>query len=1089
MTEPQGLDRAQPPVDEADRRRASEDLAHCYAVEAGAGTGKTRLLTDRFISAVISGVPVDRIVAITFTEMAAAELKGRIRDALEERRRKRDDETRERLLVDALGSLDRASITTIHSFCATLLREHPVEAGIDPSFSVMDKVQASLLFNDVWQSWLAAQLEEAGSVLGTLRYLGVRFDAVKELARAFHEDRDLSPFAREGRLPPHPLKDLDRLEKALGRLVDLGDRCRESEDGGLEQIEELAAMLRHMEPAPPEQRLLQLLKRLPDLKSSRGNQGNWEPGACKEQKELCKEINELRERMLGDLGTHLLEALFSELAAFLEQMTRAKQARGVLEFQDLLLMARDMLRDNKGARLVLQHSFDQLLVDEFQDTDPVQAEAIFFLAEDGALAEDWRDVVLKPGKLFIVGDPKQSIYRFRRADIEIYQQACDVIAKSGRRAGLVQNWRSASTILEWVNDVCGRLIEPCPEGRFQPEYSPLFPRDGAPGHAGLVLLDPDDDYVAGNLDAARRAEARAIAGWIRKACDGKREILDPDTGKPRPLLPGDVAILFPKTTGIEGYEEALRDAGLEFQIEGGKRFHSRPEARDLAAVLGALAYPEDELAVAAALRTSFFGLSNQDLLELRGKGGRFDFRSEQPGSSRALGEACDLLAELYRERHRLPLPRLLELFLERTKARELLLFLPRGEQAVMNLDKLVKMARYLGASTGMGVRELARWLRDMQDGKAEEPEVVPQEGGGAVRIITIHASKGLEFPVVILANLASGDSFREERIPDRSGGHLYVKLGGAAVAFTSCGWDEALALERRKQEAERFRLFYVAVTRARDHLVIPRFAASRAGGYLKDLARLEDSFADERIVTSVNAAELPRPTETLLARPQVQLPPGPMPDAGDLGEERAAWLAELAAVKAAAAPRLSQVTPSAEEGEFERPSAAAPALGPRLGSALHDLLETVDLAAPPAAIENLAAGYAAAHNLPGKEGKLAELARNCLESDVLARARAASRVWREVPFSLQRDDELLEGFIDLLFEENGGLVLVDYKSDALAAREVPGRVEVYRRQAELYAEAAAVATGMPVREAVLLFAAPAIEVSLELEPVGGAGAG
>lgn len=1069
-------DRRPQPADFEERRRAAEDLDRCYCVEASAGTGKTTLLTDRYLNLVKAGAAADRIVAITFTEMAAAELKVRIRDGLEEERAKTEDALMTERLTRALLKMESAQISTIHSFASRLLKERPMEAGVDPFFETMDTIQADLFLQETWTAWLERNLQNEESAFALPLILGASLGKIESLARDYYDNRDLDPAEPLARSVDAAAV-LKEMTEGIGRLRTMADEsCKDVEDRGFQSIESLAGALAGLIEKEPEKRLLELLKAIPKIPTKSGDKTKWQPGACTEQKELCVELEALRAKTAEAIGSAALHELLQELGGFLNAMSEAKRARGLLDFQDLLILARDMLRDDLPMRGYFQQQYDHLLVDEFQDTDPLQAEIIFFLAEAEPRAATWMEVKLRPGKLFIVGDPKQSIYRFRRADIEIYERAKALVAEQGASATIYQNWRSQVHIIDWVNHVCGRLIRPSENGHYQPAYVELAPSPHAPAHSpGTILLVPPEGAAGGNASEVRVAEAECIAEATKHMLEEGWLVRDREDGALRPVRPGDIALLFPGTTEIETFEQALQVRSIGYQFEGGKRFHLRREVRDLAAMLAALDNPEDELSVVGALQSVFFGISNAELAGFRAEGGRFNYLQPAAGAPGLLGQAFELMTRLHGLRHSLSLAALVETLLEETQVREFLMFLSRGEQAVMNLDKIVSMARYLESSSRMTLCGFTRWLREKETGKADDPEMICDESAGAVHIVTIHSAKGLEFPVVVMANLGSGFRGSEGMLVDRFRGRFFAKLSrDNDFPIYSSGWAAAKEEEARRKEAERQRLFYVAATRARDYLLVPLFASDRLQGYTKDLVALREEFAPMLQAGSLQemsvldlACSPPKEAAVACAVPDSALP------------SRAECLSRLEALKTANISRYRRETPSAEKDQPEE--AAGSFMGPslKLGSALHALMEQVDFA-DTAGVEALASELALASGISEQSPRLAELGRNCLRSDILKRASQAPRRLREVPFTLLDQGRLVEGRIDLLFEEDGELVLVDYKTDAVAEKDLPDCTEHYRRQGEFYAEAAAAICGKPVKEVVFLFAAIPEEVSLSV---------
>ena len=422
-----------PPADEAIRARVRTDFATTLVLEAGAGTGKTTVLVDRLVNLVVSGTAtLDRIVAITFTEAAAGELKMRLRDALE--RRLGSASTAEAALLSrALIDLERANVSTIHAFAAALLRERPFESGIDPSFTVVAEVAGERTFDDAWNAWVEETVTQGDEVLMRAVHLGLAIGDLQKAARSVVSERDVLglPVARQ---PFDSAGLLDELDKALGPLKKQKKCCVEESDGAYQVIEELDERVQAAKRFSGT--ALEVFMRRTKIAAHKGSQGNWNPKTvCAEVKVELKRLKEIAEAWVKRSDADVNHALRERLLDFLATYEARKAEGAVADFQDLLLRARDVLVGSVTVRRYFQAKFDRILVDEFQDTDPLQAEIVALLAENPATlpAADWRQVELLPGKLFIVGDPKQSIYRFRRADLQMYEAVEDAGSPVRRR--------------------------------------------------------------------------------------------------------------------------------------------------------------------------------------------------------------------------------------------------------------------------------------------------------------------------------------------------------------------------------------------------------------------------------------------------------------------------------------------------------------------------------------------------------------------------------------------------------------------------------------------------------------------------------
>ena len=441
------------PADQRVRDRVTTDFDTTLLLEAGAGTGKTTVLVKRILALLRAGrAPIDRIVAITFTDKAAGELKARLRDDIEEALESASGEEKERL-SRAAADLERAPVSTIHAFASSLLRERPFEAGLDPGFAVAAEVASDRTFDDAWDAWLEERMAEGDAVLVRAMTCGLKLDALKAAARTVVKERDI--LGREEKAPPFGADSLlDRVRAAVATLRGLKAKCVNRDDDAYRSVLDLESDLARAERLDPASR--EQFFREMHVVYSRGQQGNWSPtAACKETKDELKAVRKAQEAYVAASSAHLAWALRDRLRGFLAAYEKAKADAAVVDFQDLLLRARDVLQSSIPVRRYFQRRFDFVLVDEFQDTDPLQAEIAFFLAEDpeGEPAADWRGCRLKPGKLFVVGDPKQSIYRFRRADIAVYEETKRLVeGGGGETLALTTNFRTVPSIVSFVNE-------------------------------------------------------------------------------------------------------------------------------------------------------------------------------------------------------------------------------------------------------------------------------------------------------------------------------------------------------------------------------------------------------------------------------------------------------------------------------------------------------------------------------------------------------------------------------------------------------------------------------------------------------------
>lgn len=1078
MTATAGSHRAE---DEAQRRLIRELLGETLFVEAGAGTGKTRALVDRYVALVLDGRCVEELAAITFTDKAAAELRDRVRGEFE---RLHTGGTGERILVEAaLEGLDRAPISTIHAFALGVLRSFAAENGIDPEFTTLDEVSAGRRFQSQWRAFLDDTGRDPVAVEAFRRALalGLTPGQVEKLAEGLWRHGPAAELLHETPLTATP-PPLDP-EGWRQQLLDIGFDDVPASDLLRRAIEVALTKLGLLVHASPEEREARLAGIAPAFKPvSRGTQPNWGgkervEGARATFRQVCDEVSEA----LAGLRSEALAGLLPIIVRFVIEDSRARLRDGELTFDDLILRLANLLRDRPAACRRLRARYSALLIDEFQDTDPLQVRIAL------AFACDPETGVLEPGRLFLVGDPKQSIYRFRRADMAIYSGTREAIESNGGHfPQLALNRRSRQPVIEFVNAAFAGIIGDDGSPGVQPPYRPIHPER-------LDLLHgPGAARAGGPLDlpafAVRAHEAGQVAAWCRAAiADGWEVWEGREAGAPRPARYRDLAILVPTRTIVPQLERALAAAGVPFRIEGGSLIFATQEVRDLINCLTAIDDPTDNVAVVAALRSPAYGCSDVELAGHRLAGGRFDYLA--PGLDAFSGRVAQGLRDL-RARHLArnsgSIAHLVERFVADTGMAEAATFDAQNRNAFRRARFVIEQARAFEASAPQGPRTFIELL-ERRVGDA----ILDHEGAGldddedAVRVLTIHGAKGLEFPIVFLAGLGSGRSNRSSIIGfDPAAGDVSISIGssGENTVFTLGPADRHRQQEQAHGEAERDRLLYVAATRARDHLLL--FLYHRGG-------KQPGSSSAERLASSEATRALPA-LEELPAPADQSLSPfaglevdAPGVTEGEFEAARAGLVASAAptpVTSATALARLSrQAGEAAAESKDEREDEAEPwshgRAGTHRGRAVHAALQTLPWGADDETIEAVARAQAVAEAIPGDAPAVAELLRRALATDAAARARTAIRASREVPFAFVLEGVTVEGFADLVIESPGGLELVDWKTDDISADGVARRLGDYSLQAGLYVLGIEAATGRPVNRVTYVFITPGIESS------------
>ncbi len=1068
------------PIDQQARDRIERDLNTSFAVEAGAGTGKTTVLTGRIVEAIRTGrARMDEVVAITFTERAASELKVRLRDELEGLQVETEGQAAQRI-SDALAALDTAHTSTIHSFASEILRERPVEAGVDPGFEIGDEMETSLLFEQVWANWLDRELNNEDGALSEAFLAGLTVGNVRDLAFNLREYRDLELPGEEVHLT-NRLEDFrsDFVPKARQLYVRMQQKCASPSCSCVSRILAAVRAADEIKEADHDD-MLARISSIPPLGAKQCR------NACKDKntKDACKAgLNELEDLVadLRDPASHMLvHRLAGLVRGMLDEYAAAKRDRAVLDFDDLLLKARNLLRDNRRVRAYFQRRFKMILVDECQDTDPLQTEIVFFLAEDGATADTWRDVSIVPGKLLFVGDPKQSIYRFRHADVEAYEEAKQVVRRSGELVNISENFRSSASCVGWVNAVFGELIGRPENGAYQPDYVPLaaWRKDAA---AATTVLRPPAGEEFSKIDDARTAEAAAVAAHINQMVGDADEVFDKDTHTMRPVRFGDFALLFHKRLALGAYEAALSGLGVPFRTVSGKDFFARQEVVELRVLLAAVERPYDAAAVVAALRTSLLGVSDDELAAVAGD---FDYlKREQPGSA-YLCSVFDRLAGWHRARSSQSISGLVQDILSDTKALQLFYLKPNGEQRAANLTKVVDAARAYEQKPGATFGGFVRWLEERTHVAKEADSPLTEEAGDFVKLMTIHQAKGLEFHVVALPDISWSSHPNNKFVVNPTEGTFDARLGSKDEGIQTIGFAKAEEREKRAQEAERLRLLYVAATRARDRLIVPYFPSKgKPEGYLKYLAEIIDDATGA--VREYQAEVITRPEDlkvTESAAFRVDLSGKPPAGCAALHRQREDWEDERKQlIRSASAGKRLRAASSLRTGEHEDFGLAAGGGEPArsIGDATHAVLEQLDLAtgadlAAVAQVEALRSG------MPEQCRVIERLAKNALDMPLVRRAAEASKLYREVPFAVSASGAVLEGVIDLAFDDGHGLTIADYKTDDVPEEQLSEHATQYRLQIGAYALAAAEVFGELPVSASLLFLRSGSEIPVEI---------
>jgi ATP-dependent helicase/nuclease subunit A len=1130
------------------RGRIAEALGDTLFVEAGAGSGKTRELVGRIVNLVITGTAgIDAVAAITFTEKAASELRDRVRRQLEgalDRARGGADSTVAERCARALDDLDGAAIGTLHSFAQRLLTEHPIEAGLPPRIEVLDEVASTVAFDDRWAGFLDQLLAndaiERPLLLATAA--GVRLNALRIVALAFNDNWDLA----EAQAPSEPVEPPEWTPRLDALMDELAGACDEryhaaADDTLHERLCQLEDWADRVRAASDEYTKLGLLgsDSRPNGRG-RGAKARWPDDY---------DLGGLRERIervrtgCDELRTEVALAAVMRLAVDLRRFTldaaAERRRAGQLEFHDLLVLARQMLRGRHAAvvRAALHRRYRHLLIDEFQDTDPIQIELAVLIAglDPGARDAPWERVEVRPGHLFFVGDPKQSIYRFRRADISLFLRAADRFGGDGGPLRLSTNYRSTRSIIAVVNHVFGQLIQLQGHGdvRSQPAYEALVAvRDDAPVGPAVSVLgrtqhgevaarpEPGDDITDAGApvptaprlyaEDVRRLESAEVAVTIRRALDEGWLVdrsSDADRHDWQPARAGDVAILVPTRLSLPALEDALTDAGISYRAESASLVYASRLVRDLLLTLRAIDDPSDELSVVAALRSPLFGCGDDDLFRFRhDRGGRFDSSVDLPDTVPDDDPVRRGLAYL-RRMHELRSWRAPSELADAVVRDRRLLELGPAEGRPRDLWRRVRFvldqARAWTDATNGSLRQYLGWVRQQTaEGSRVAEAVLPETDDDAVRIMTVHAAKGLQFPITIVAGLSTRPQRRSvgAEVAWPPEGQAIIRIGNKVRSAAFEAW---LPIDEQMSHDERIRLLYVACTRARDHLVVSLHRAVRAA-VPDDPARFTSAelltvALDQLLDSLPDAAPQPHIApecgDTLGVAADPALAAGGPPPADGLPAFDDWRRIRDQALSTSGRPRTLAATALTDDGrpdalddpglhkrprDLDLPPWQKGRYGTAIGRAVHGVLQTIDLSSGGGIAEAVAA-QAAAEGVSGHEAHIRRLVEAALRSPSVVAAAAAPH-WREVYVGVPvGDDRTLEGYVDLLYRRPGGLVVVDYKTGPHGVDvDLGPLVERYRMQGASYALAIAGATREPVLDMVFVFLTPegAVERSI-----------
>jgi len=1058
------------PPDHAQRERIRLELGINMLVEAAAGSGKTTSMVARMVGLIEhDACDVARLAAVTFTRKAAAELRSRFQTELE--KAARTSGPAQSRFRDALNRLEQCFVGTIHSFCARLLRERPVEAGVDIGFEELDEDADTQLRHDAWIEYIDSLFANDDPLLGRCRDLGIEPIRLQESFSRFAMYPDIDEWpSREWPAKPDLVPAIERLSSYVEYMRKLGETLPE-DSGSCKLMAKYRIIPRrftyaNIEDEPDLMEVFELFNS-PEIKVTHKCWPGEKEQAEREKERWRRFVEDVAEPLLNQWRVRRYDLILKLFRVAVKVYDDHRRQESVLNYQDLLMKSAALLRSEKGrVRSYFRKRFTHLLVDEFQDTDPIQAEVLLLLTSTDEAETNWRKCSPAPGSLFVVGDPKQSIYRFRRADIVTYEVVKRIIVESGGAVvPLTANFRTAAPLIDWVNPI---FVASFPDAATPqaPAYAKMlaareYSKPGSltgirrlivPGH--LKKKEEFTDYEAG-----------MIARTIRRALDEKMTVCRRDASSDAAVNPGDFMIITRNTKNLSRFARKLQELGIPHQVTGGSALNEVLELALLHTCLRTAIAPQDPMALLAVLRSELFGLSDVTLYRFKKSGGHFSFHSTVPealdaNERAAFADAFGRLQRFATWLSALPPVAAIERIVSDLGLSALACAVPGGDIHAGSLAKAVELLR--SRQTQMwSAAELVDYLgqlvaeEEKHDGLPIRPHQSP-----VVRVMNLHKTKGLEAPVVFLAD-ASGDSthdaeFHIDRSGERVRGYMAIQASNGPFSKTLLAhppeWRRFAAEEKEFLDAEDNRLLYVAATRAGDQMVITQREKNVNYNYwrffdlpLMNTALLADPGQPEKpAVQSISVSD----ADVLAARNGIH----------------ARWSAAREKTYSVASVKDLTVDASKRERTHGPPGPVSAEDAAAWGSVLHLLLQTA-AARPGVSLRSLAESALADEEL---DANLAQLAVDCVSgvigSELWRRAQRSSQRLTEVPIQLLDGKMLVRGVIDLAFEENGGWVVVDYKTGVAQEDAIAGCVELYREQVRMYAQKLAEITGRPARE-------------------------
>ena len=1040
------------PQDYKERLAATLPSDKNIIVEAGAGTGKTTLLADRLCYLILGkGIKIDEIVALTFTDKAAAEIKLRLLETmrniladlnlpepkLEVTKNLTDGKyfkkTKEELaetIETSFELIERAQICTIHSFALQILRLYPLAAGLAPEVQIDTGFITNYIFNKNWSVFLEEELALSSPhrILWEKLLKKFSLETLKEFALLLLEPYfDYCKFdSSSEEIQTFFAQKVSLMKSLLSSNTPEGKKRKIEEqiEEAINRIENLSKNMATLSKA--ELLKLPAQEEIVFVKSSKPPKG-WEN---EEDMEAVKNFIELANTLIP-ANLDLLEQTYNLFYSFAQKVKKEMLKQNVVSYNQSILFARDLVQKNLAVRSELKKRYKSVMIDEFQDTDLAQGQLLLFLSEaQNSAAKKWQDIVLEQGKLFVVGDPKQSIYRFRGANISAYEKFLKLMQEQkAKTCRLTTNFRSCKNIISFVNKWGQNAIKE--QKLIQPPYAALDAGKEEVGEKVKFLQITGEEKI--KQDDLRANEANIVAAWIKENV-GKEKI-----GKDKTLSYKDITILYSAGTGISFYTDALARFNIPYNLEASGNFYEAQEIIDILNILKVIYDPQDKLALIGVLRSPLCAMKDEELITLWQQDALNIF-AQNFECSQAVKDLYKLLKNLHHQAGHLTLKQLLEELFYKTDFLILETLAGKSEQSLANLNKFARIALN-NAEQGFTLGQMLLYIQTYDKiNKEESQSSLIEENFDVVNIMSIHKAKGLQAPLIILIDTGHKDKPQKEMFyKDTLCGTVGIGLG----PLKNLNYFILQEKENLHKKAEQERLLYVALTRAEKNLLIC-VSQQETGGSMEKSLRNAGCYPlaqqeETEFFSTLNFAYQDPQSFILRKDRQISLKKDL-----DLTSAIGAW------------QKRKEEYSSYQQEETLTPSnlpldKALVQRALNIGSLVH---KTLNLYFQTGSFDLLLAMQVLDLQDKTLLKPCQEIIDTFAQGSILKELKTMSFLDSEIPFSMYENSVLVNGVIDALFKDaKGQLFIVDFKTDKIDSIELETYSLKYVQQLALYKRA------------------------------------